>query len=54
MFTGRSAVAMNVLAQSAWSAVHNTCWRHTPVCVDGNVGNLSGASKDLYDSASLI
>jgi tripartite ATP-independent transporter DctM subunit len=55
MFTGRSAVAMNVLAQSAWSAVRQYMFGVIPLFVlMGMLANLSGASKDLYDSASLM
>jgi len=54
-FTGRFAVAMNVLAQSAWGAVRQYMFGVIPLFVlMGLFANLSGASKDLYDSASLM
>lgn len=55
LFTGRFAVAMNVLAQSAWGAVRQYMFGVIPLFVlMGMLANLSGTSKDLYDAASLL
>ena len=55
MFTGRLSVAMNVLSQSAWGAVRQYMFGVIPLFVlMGLLANLSGASQDLYDSASLL
>lgn len=53
--TGRIATAMNVLAQSAWGAVRSYMFGVIPLFVlMGLFANMSGASKDLYDAASLL
>lgn len=53
--TGRIATAMNVLAQSAWGAVRSYMFGVIPLFVlMGLFANMSGASKDLYDAASLM
>ena len=53
--TGRFATAMNVLAQSAWGAVRSYMFGVIPLFVlMGMFANMSGASKDLYDAASLL
>lgn len=53
--TGRFSTAMNVLSQSAWGAVRQYMFGVIPLFVlMGLLANLSGASKDLYDSASLL
>jgi tripartite ATP-independent transporter DctM subunit len=55
LFTGRMNVAMNVLSQSAWGSVRQYMFGVIPLFVlMGMLANLSGASKDLYDSASLF
>lgn len=55
LFTGRFSTAMNVLSQSAWGAVRQYMFGVIPLFVlMGLLANLSGASQDLYDSASLI
>ncbi|MGI5117111.1 TRAP transporter large permease [Treponema sp. SP13] len=55
LFTGRFKVAMNVLAQSAWGAVRQYMFGVIPLFVlMGMFANLSGTSKDLYDSTSLL
>ena len=46
---------MNVLAQSAWGAVRSYMFGVIPLFVlMGLFANMSGASKDLYDAASLM
>ena len=53
--TGRFATAMNVLAQSAWGAVRSYMFGVIPLFVlMGMFANMSGASRDLYDAASLL
>ena len=53
--TGRFSTAMNVLAQSAWGQVRSYMFGVIPLFVlMGLLANLSGASKDLYDAASLL
>lgn len=53
--TGRFSTAMNVLSQSAWGAVRQYMFGVIPLFVlMGLLANLSGASQDLYDSASLL
>ena len=55
LFTGRFSTAMNVLSQSAWGAVRQYMFGVIPLFVlMGLLANLSGASQDLYDSASLL
>jgi tripartite ATP-independent transporter DctM subunit len=55
LFTGRFSTAMNVLSQSAWGSVRQYMFGVIPLFVlMGMLANLSGASKDLYDSASLM
>lgn len=55
LFTGRISTAMNVLSQSAWGAVRNYMFGVIPLFVlMGMLANLSGASQDLYDAASLL
>lgn len=55
LFTGRFSTAINVLSQSAWGAVRQYMFGVIPLFVlMGLLANLSGASQDLYDSASLI
>lgn len=55
IFTGRFATAMNVLAQSAWGAVRQYMFGVIPLFVlMGMLANLSGASQELYDAASLL
>jgi tripartite ATP-independent transporter DctM subunit len=55
LFTGRVAVAMNVLSQSAWGAVRQYMFGVIPLFVlMGMLANLSGASGDLYDAAALM
>jgi tripartite ATP-independent transporter DctM subunit len=55
IFTGRIEVAMNVLAQSAWGSVRQYMFGVIPLFVlMGMFANLSGASKELYDSAALL
>ncbi|MCC8060626.1 MAG: TRAP transporter large permease [Clostridiales bacterium] len=55
LFTGRFSTAMNVLSQSAWSAVRQYMFGVIPLFVlMGLLANLSGASQDLYDAASLL
>lgn len=53
--TGRFTTAMNVLAQSAWGQVRAYMFGVIPLFVlMGLLANMSGASKDLYDAASLL
>ena len=55
LFTGRFSTAMNVLSQSAWGAVRQYMFGVIPLFVlMGLLANLSGASQELYDSASLL
>lgn len=55
LFTGRFSTAINVLSQSAWSAVRQYMFGVIPLFVlMGLLANLSGASQDLYNSASLL
>lgn len=55
MSTGRFSTAMNVLAQSAWGAVRSYMFGVIPLFVlMGLLANMSGASQDLYDAASLL
>lgn len=55
MTTGRLSTAMNVLAQSAWGSVRAYMFGVIPLFVlMGLLANLSGASQDLYDAASLL
>lgn len=55
LFTERFSTAMNVLSQSAWGAVRSYMFGVIPLFVlMGLLANLSGASQDLYDAASLL
>lgn len=55
LFTGRFQTAMNVLSSSAWNAVRQYMFGVIPLFVlMGMLANLSGASLDLYDAASLL
>lgn len=55
LVTGRFSTAMNVLSQSAWGAIRQYMFGVIPLFVlMGLFANLSGASNELYDSASLI
>ena len=53
--TGNFNVAMNVLANTAWGAIRDHIFGVIPLfTLLGLFANLSGASHDLYDAASLI
>ncbi len=53
--TGRFYTAQNFLAQSAWGSVRAYMFGVIPLFVlMGLLANMSGASKDLYDAASLL
>jgi len=55
LVTGRFSTAMNVLSQSAWGAIRQYMFGVIPLFVlMGLLANLSGASQELYDSASLL
>ena len=55
LFTGRFQTAINVLSSSAWGAVRQYMFGVIPLFVlMGMLANLSGASLDLYDAASLL
>lgn len=54
-FHGTFFNSVNVLSQSAWGAVRQYMFGVIPLFVlMGLLANLSGASQDLYDSASLL
>jgi len=55
LFTGRFQTAINVLSSSAWGAVRQYMFGVIPLFVlMGMLANMSGASLDLYDAASLL
>ena len=55
LITGRFSTAMNVLSQSAWAGIRQYMFGVIPLFVlMGLLANLSGASQELYDSASLL
>ncbi len=55
LYTGRFQTAINVLSSSAWGAVRQYMFGVIPLFVlMGMLANLSGASLDLYDAASLL
>lgn len=55
LVTGNFTTAMNVLSQSAWGAIRQYMFGVIPLFVlMGMFANLSGASQELYDSASLL
>lgn len=55
LITGRFSTAMNVLSQSAWAGIRQYMFGVIPLFVlMGLFANQSGASNELYDSASLI
>lgn len=55
LVTGNFSTAMNVLSQSAWGAIRQYMFGVIPLFVlMGLFANLSGASQELYDSASLL
>lgn len=55
LVTGRFSTAMNVLSQSAWGTIRQYMFGVIPLFVlMGLLANLSGASQELYDSASLL
>ncbi|MEG0804531.1 MAG: TRAP transporter large permease subunit, partial [Pygmaiobacter sp.] len=55
LVTGRFSTAINVLSQSAWGAIRQYMFGVIPLFVlMGLFANLSGASQELYDSASLL
>ena len=53
--TGRFDVAMNVLGQAAWGTIRLYMFGVLPLFIlMGLLANLSGASQELYDAASLL
>ncbi len=53
--TGNFNVAMNVLGSTAWGAIRDYVFGVIPLfTLMGLFANLSGASQELYDAASLI
>ncbi len=55
LITGRFSTAMEVLSKSAWAAIRQYMFGVIPLFVlMGLLANLSGASQELYDAASLL
>lgn len=55
LITNNFSTAMNVLAQAAWAQIRQYMFGVIPLFVlMGMLANLSGASQELYDSASLL
>lgn len=55
LITNNFQTAMNVLAQSAWAQIRQYMFGVIPLFVlMGLLANLSGASQELYDAASLL
>lgn len=55
LVTGKFSTAMNVLYQAAWGQIRQYMFGVIPLFVlMGLLANLSGASQELYDSASLL
>jgi len=55
LITGDFPTAMNVLSQSAWATIRQYMFGVIPLFVlMGLFANLSGASQELYDAASLL
>ena len=55
LVTGRMSTAVNVLSMSAWGSIRDYMFGVIPLfMLMGLFANLSGASKELYDSANLM
>lgn len=55
LITNNFSTAMNVLSQAAWGQIRQYMFGVIPLFVlMGMLANLSGASQELYDSASLL
>ncbi|NLI20932.1 MAG: TRAP transporter large permease [Clostridiales bacterium] len=55
LVTGRMTTAINVLSMSAWGSIRDYMFGVIPLfMLMGLFANLSGASKELYDSANLM